>query len=475
MLRNRYAQVALTYTRPFPLRVWAVLTAAYIGWILWLREANYQVQTTMLLLGTTLAAWVGPMIAAHAKEQLADSRSRLTPGFRAPHLLVAALFFAAGVIGLAWFVVARLHQLPTVIGWPTAEASQAGLLSVVLPAAVLLALMSHTQSPVLIITILGVMGFSIFTLRPPIVRLIAGDFPVTANVIIALCLATLAGLWWRLARMHEEMFEYWRSESFNNLSIRVAMTGDRHYCRIAAAETGWLTESLRAAHRLDALANIFAAPFWARVRHWRLVIGHGQVNWISSVAIAAVFLIIHLIFNDGSKGFDMGMLIVMPAILSLTAPIMGTGFIWPQRWFMLASESLRPAQSRAAFFREQFAAMAVEVATLWFWFTLGAFLVPLILRPALVFTPSVAGALLLIAAAQVWLFGASVWLLRLRLNLFVNALAVILIVAAAGILLAVQVGEDPRAPSPLAAPVVLLIGLLVTADAYRRWLKTDLG
>ena len=474
MSRSRHVEIALTYTRPFLLRIWAALAAAFVIWVMCLRDANYQERCSVLMLGASLAGWIGPTIVAHAKEQLADARARLTPKYVAPHLLIAALAFIVTVAGMTWLTVARLHQLPEVLGWPSVAVTVSGLLAVVMLAATALSLMSHTQSPALVVLVIVAVGFSISLLRGMYQRVIAGDFPGVAIAIIAICAATLAGLWWRLGVMREEMFEFWRTESFNSVRTRVMMTGDRFYRRAAAGETGWLTEYLRAADRLDRLGSVFAAPFWERVAHWRMAIGHGRATWVVAAPIAACFFTLHAFFCDGSKNSEQGLLIVMPTVISLTGTIMATGLIWPNRWFMLPLESLRPAASRATFFREQGLAMAIEMASLWVWFTIGAFAPALVLRPQLILTSQMASVLVLLAASQVWLFGASVWLLRLRLSWFINFLAIILIVAGVGHVVAIQAGDDLRTPSPYAAPVVFIAGILAAADGYRRWLKTDL-
>src|SRR5439155_19174048 len=119
LLTNRYAQIALTYTRPWYMRLWA----AFIGWfalasLIFSRKADYAGQIAYLTIGGTIAAWGGAIIAGHAKEQLADARARLTPHFRAPHLIVAALVFIVGAVGFSAFIVLPLRQSPPPPRWP---------------------------------------------------------------------------------------------------------------------------------------------------------------------------------------------------------------------------------------------------------------------------------------------------------------------------------------------------------------------
>src|SRR5216110_2029793 len=150
---NRYAQVALTYTRPWYMRLWA----AFIGWfvlasLIFSRKADYAGQIAYLTIGGTIAAWGGAIIAGHAKEQLADARARLTPAFRAPHLIVAALVFIAGAIGFSAFIVFRLHQSPLAPGWPAVSTTTSGFIALVLLAAAAMAWSTHLQSATFIFT-----------------------------------------------------------------------------------------------------------------------------------------------------------------------------------------------------------------------------------------------------------------------------------------------------------------------------------
>src|SRR5690242_19049335 len=117
---SRYGQSALTYTRPWYMRLWG----AFIAWfvvasIVFQKKIDYGGQIAYLLIGGTVAAWGGAIIAGHLKEQLADARARVTPGFVAPHLVVALLVFVAGVIGFASFAVAQIHGIPFGAGLPT--------------------------------------------------------------------------------------------------------------------------------------------------------------------------------------------------------------------------------------------------------------------------------------------------------------------------------------------------------------------
>src|SRR5690349_11299433 len=128
-MRNRYAEVALTYTKPWPLRFWAVMATITIVWdlgLLVVAKPSSAAQMTMLLMGGLVAAWIGAMIAAHAKEQLADPRAALTPNFRQPHLVVSAVMFLALAVGLPLALAAAQEPMEWSPVWP------AGYLALVL-------------------------------------------------------------------------------------------------------------------------------------------------------------------------------------------------------------------------------------------------------------------------------------------------------------------------------------------------------
>jgi hypothetical protein len=181
---------------------------------------------------------------------------------------------------------------------------------------------------------------------------------------------------------------------------------------------------------------------------------------------------------DHTRGTQQGLLVIVPAILSMAAPVLVATAGWSQRWFVIGTESLRPVASRGTFLREQAAAKAIELAKLWFWFTIGAFVPGLVLRPAWILSIPIAAALLLILAAQVFLFSIAVWMLQLRLSWFVHFGTTVTALIACGILLAWQIGNEKqeilRTPSPLWAGLFIVLGAVILLDAHRRWLKTDL-
>ena len=475
---NKFLQIALTYTCPLPLRIWAVCFIAFAIWLLCVREMNYGLQMAILMIGGMLAAFLGATIPAHAKEQLADARSSLTPHYRAPHLIVAAIFFVAGLGGVVAFTMWRYHQVPRTTGWITVDATFTGLLAITLFWAAALSWMSHYQ---LLKIIFVVIGLGVFSATPPGLwfnsDILSGHSPVLAYAIIAIATAAMIALWWRLAVMHEEMHEYFRLEQLNT-RLRVQMTGDRFFRRASAAETGPTTDWMSRTALLDRVGNMFNASFWRRVQHWRLVTGIGRISMLAPILVALTVLAAVVTDERGRTKDDDDFLLHFPMVIGLVLPIITAGAGLPRRWYMLATESLRPA-TREQYLREHGAAFAVELAITWAWATVGGYLPTLIFKPELFLTYTFVACVLLTAAAQVWFFAVAIWLLRWRGSLFSMGIAFGLVCLGTLAIVAKQFEAGPRidltrGPSPLLALALVIAGLVVAYDAYRRWMVTDL-
>src|SRR5690349_5660130 len=115
---SRHVQIVRAYFTPWPARLWVIFVVAFATFTFCVRSANYPAQFAILMLGGALAAWAGPVIAAEAKEHFADPRSHLTPGYRGPHLLVAAMIFLLGTVGIGAFTFFQFARIPTTFGWP---------------------------------------------------------------------------------------------------------------------------------------------------------------------------------------------------------------------------------------------------------------------------------------------------------------------------------------------------------------------
>ena len=479
-MRSRYVQIALTYTKPWPLRVWAVVTLLALLWmfVIWFSATmdygpyvhnpsfpRSSSQVAMLMLGGLLAAWAAAMVVAHLKEQLADPRAALTPGYRPPHLLVGAVAFLTLVIAFVWIVfVLATPQLWDEVWWP-------GYLALVLVAATALAAMTHFQSPLSVLLLMLLVTPIWFdggrTMLNDTVR---GRSVELGYIILAVAVAALVALWWRLALLHAEMPEYARTTG-PGFRLRVQMTGDPGFRRENAAGTGALEAWVRGADRLDEVANVAAAGFWQRVRHWRIVIGLGRTPIFVALVLGMwSFVMPHL--AGGMR--DKHSRVVLPVMLSVLLPGIIVAAVWPRRWYTLADESLRPA-SRRQFVREQGAAMAMELAVNWFTLTAALVAAAVLLEQSVIRLAPLWRALPLIVAAQILMFGIIVWVMRYRsgwlvvVPIFLAMFTGLIVVVVGGALSELNSAQ----PLLIAAGIVAAAGVAITFDAYRRWLVTE--
>jgi hypothetical protein len=207
------------------------------------------------------------------------------------------------------------------------------------------------------------------------------------------------------------------------------------------------------------------------VRHWRLVIGLGRMPFFVA-CVLAVWLFVLPFLAGGAR--DKHGRVVLAICLSVLVPGLVVASIWPRRWFVLADESLRPA-SRRQFVREQGAAMAVELALTWLVITVGTFAAALLYDPSTMLASPLWRALPVTAAGQLLTFGVIVWVLRYRSGWLVIVPIFLATVVGLGVLIVGGTLAEREAIGPMlkAAAIFATVGLVITADAYRRWLATE--
>ncbi len=475
-MRNRYAQIALTYTDRWSMRAWLILTAMLVAWLALTRQANFSERLPMLMLGGTACVFAATIVTSQVKEQIADPRSALTPGFRTPHLIVGGVLLTATTLGLASYIAWRSAHIEGGFGWPALRIWPPGYVAIVMISAAAMAWMGYLQSPPFIFCVMALGAVFVMPISEPLNwQTISGRAPVTACVMLALALASLIALWWRMALLNEEMREYHRLDSFSP-NLKLSMTGDRFYRRSAAAEVGWFNEWLRGAGRIDRARNVLGASLMRRAAHWRLAISFARANPLFGALFGMMLLVMDYFGGLHEGKGEQGVLIAVPILIGLVVPMLIAGCTWPRRWYTLAQDALRPA-TRRQFLAEQGAAMGWELMSLWFWITVGALLPTIWYRPHWLLSATTLAMLALTAAEQVLLFAVFVWIARYRGTLFFTWTLTLLAVAAAGFLFVHEIGHADdrlRIPSPLVIAAVLVVALPVLVDAYRRWLRTDL-
>ena len=479
-IHSRHLQIARAYFTPWPTRLWVILVIAFATFTLCMRSANYPAQFAILMLGGSLAAWAGPVIAAQAKEHFADARSHLTPGYRRPHLLVSAVIFLFATVGIASFTFYQFRRIPSdAPWWPGFQITLHGYLAAVLVPAVLLAWMAHTQSPIFIFgTMIAAAAAFVTPAQQVTFGVLGSEYPILSYGLLIAALAGLFLLGWRLAKLNEEMFEYHRIDPVQMRGRRMA-TGDRQLRRSAAVEAGGLSAYLRAAWRFDQpQPSVFAAGFFRRALHWRFVTSPARGNVILSIAVAVVLLMLYALIPDHEKGTKLGIFGAVGAGCGAILPVLMAATYWPNRWLNLGGESLLPSRSRAVFLREQMTAMAIDVLSLWFWFSLGVLADILIMEPRWLLLPQAIPLVLLSLAGQFWFFGLMIWVVRMRVGFLATFFAFMGELLITIIFLAWQLDapkhQPMRTPSPLLSAAMATAGVILTLDAYRRWRLMDL-
>ena len=178
---NPYVQVALTYPR----RWWSISNSLTFFCIFFAAIVSCTVgrASTSIAFAIALIAFcvIGPSIALalHMRQQFADSRSHLMPGFRRVHATVATVVI---------LIVAVL--LPAAVSWLVGLRS-AGLVAVVLlllSAVLWLVLLAPARLSVLLAVSLGIGYVASFTepVSATLVQFVQGGFePLAVALLIA--------------------------------------------------------------------------------------------------------------------------------------------------------------------------------------------------------------------------------------------------------------------------------------------------
>ena len=482
MSKNPYAQVALTYIRrPFASWIAAVFIIGVFGFYIfglcnllrlppmrdeavqWVGISNFGNVMTLPRMMTSLlmgAAIFAISVAIHIKDQFAESRSHLIPNFRGAHLMIAA------AVTLIFAVVA-----PSLVAWMThlRSVGLAALITLVFGLMFWSVLMQSVWM-ILLLPIQIAISFSEST-QIALALIVSGRFEAQAVGLLAVgaALIFLTGL--RLARLDEDMPAY-------HSPMRAGWAGRYQMSGQTQAGAGILPRALQDRFMENNMARWTnharraSASSWSRVCRWQVGMLTGWTAWLLPIVLLFFFAItVWMIGHDLQKAGAVFPLMM----LSMMLPGMFWGSIWRGRIPMLGRELLLPVD-RPSYVRQLGMAVAVNQLQLMAGMSIGTtFWIFLTARQSLSFT-NLAFVLGIFTLLQPWFFGVGVWFLRYR-NLGMQM---------GGFIGAVYVSMIPAAlyaaPGPLdiwrysalpVAGIVALLGLLITYDAYRRWLVAD--
>jgi hypothetical protein len=276
----------------------------------------------------------------------------------------------------------------------------------------------------------------------------------------------------RLVRLNEEMPAY-RAGRLLGLDerqrTRQAWSSEK---RLLRGLTDWTNE--RDMARLTRMARRAPESWWSRVCRWQvgMVAGWSLWVWIASVlvfAFATTWLM--SIWEPNPASAFLGMASFVVFVPPVGATVSGVF------QFKSGSTLLLPVERRS-YIRQ--VGVALALSHFQFWAGLMAVLLVWWLLIASPPSPFVllANLLAFSAAFQVVLFGAVAWTARYRSKASLIFVLSVLFVASMG----AQMGLVSLSPSFPAqtlrvamaiACINVLVGLLITLDAYRRWLKAD--
>lgn len=476
---NPYVEVALTYIRrPFASRPRGLMAASFACGLVAMSLADrLEVLRDSGFIQLLLLCSVFISLTMHIQRQFVDSRAHLVPRFRRVHATVAAgaAFIAAAVI-------------PTLLSW-LAGSYCIGLVAVavLLFGAILWAAARRAAWPYGAI-VLGCMAFCCTDWGTAYLRAILNgqlEPYAAAILVLGILITVVAGI--QLVRLREETWNddsalQWEWDWDWNQRTRQGW-GDEG--RGSSRVRNWIRERQMA--RLTRLARHAQQSWWARVCRWQVGMVSGSAFWLWILAVVAIVPVVSWWMRSGASrpaavmvGTTTLILIFLPAMLTLVGVLQ-----WRQ--FQLRHESLLPVR-RTSYIRQVFAAAALSQFQLWAGMSVVLVLWWLLIGPRPFHYALLGGALAFSAAFQVAIFGVAVWSARYRSpspspSPGPAVLLSVLLAFVFGALVALRMAWTRywtvEQPGPLPpevlwiAGILAVFGLLITGDAYRRWLTAE--
>ncbi len=470
-----YARIAGNYFKPLGFRIAYAIVALWAVLAAWRESLAHDLRvlfpTPILAFFVILPTiFLADMGIVYLKEQLATWQSSLTPHYRRPHLIVGAFFVAIIVLGLPVLFnrIVGIELFPT-IALCAVGASVAGWLA-------------FDPSIKTILVFFGTLALFCFPQvqhKLGLMMQYPESFARTILLMLAGSIALFAWIWWQLSRLREEMPQY----RGGTMAMRQApVTALPPYMQI-----GWL----------DALAGIIARyPAWrirarsaepvdsmlSTVQHRRLISAGGWVPWrlgaLWALALLAMLSCINLAFDEQHRMKFVDIAPIVFIISMPAAPII-TSSLWMRRGAMLPYELSLPT-SRRSFTRQTLLAFAWDHLSCWIGATIACIAILCVAnyqfddRSLWAFEWSDAAVgILFFLSGQLAAMGLIAWTLRFRSTL----LSIFTMIIASALTLPPLLIEG-RSGITSQRMVIAIVGfsvagLVVFADAYRRWLRAN--
>ena len=486
---QRFRLIALTYfTRTFLLLMFAVyallplpfLLAAYgliprplspaIRFLVYQETDQFAERFGMLFSTVSWLGFVAFFVGAHLKQQFANPRARLLPGFAGSHLSVVMVLFATL---LAWVVLLAWGALGMSLLGCAAIAIHVGALGLWMgcrPSLLVFGLLN--------VTVLGSVISAVG--RGLLMEIATGAEPILAMLLISAHVVSLVVLMNHLTWLSEDDPDYANVLPLNAWDLRA--TSQRAFQRTMLAND----------NRSMAVLNAMELSAGAVLDRATAVPATTPRQRIALFALGEIYLPAPFSLNQYVIGPATSVLILMGGLyLFPTSMVMDfpssfvIGFavffawirwmIWLLRWPRLGYESLRPV-SRHEWVWENGVTIAKSVALN----HVATALIPLpivaVLLPDALSAPTLWRLLIWSTACQVLVFGAFAWLTSYGSTWLLMICACI-----AGVTLLILTLTFMSAKLELNLPTIIglsvgtaVLGVIVTRQAMKRWCRMDL-
>lgn len=410
-------------------------------------------------------AYVAFFFGAHLKQQFANPRARLMPGFAGPHLVVSMLIFVTTVV---WAV------LPAV-GSPSV--SVLGFSAIALHLGALALRLGCSPDPVGTAVLFATIGLPMTSVGRALAAEIAiGAEPFLAIAMISAHVASLALLLNHLMKLDEDDLDYSKVQTFNVWDLRAST--QRNFQRNVSLSNNWML-NLIAGSAAARLERVTSAP--ATTPHQRAALFGLGDNWPSPVwqnqIIIGLMEVVVLLTGgrnpiQSSQSFRMAMFMPMCMLCSL---MLSPWMAWMQRWARLGYESLRPVSRRDWAWENGIVIAKTVILNQALAIVMQVLIVALFL-PQFLTDPVLWEALIWFTGCQVLMFGICAWVTSYGSILLMS----MVMGGCFGLLVAAPIGASAIQDGwgfPLMACLSLvasIIGVGVSRLAFKRWCQMDL-
>jgi hypothetical protein len=396
------------------------------------------------------------LLSAHVVQQFADSRARLMPGFGRAHATIAAV--AALAIGVL---------LPAMFTWIAGYRS-VGLVAV---AMVLLGTIfwQNLSQAAWIQRLLGVAwGAAIISAveKDAVQRFVLGQSELMAMGLLAFGIViTLLGAV-RLLRLNEDMPTYrrvvqWLRKAASETTGETSTDESERPSRLSE----WVADRQMAS--LTRHARQASVSRWSQICRWQVGMISGWQVWPWILVMVPLFLL--------RAGFDKAQLVLVLLLLVLL-PATVNLFTLAPRTHAMRHELCMPV-ARKTYLWQLGAAAALSHLQLWLRISAAAVLCWVLAagwRPAYA---DIARVLAFAGLFQVWFFGVGVWWAApYYFCSMLGAVTRIIIIVTHFLIPFAWIPLEETGWQSFQLPVAVLFaifGVLLTYDAYRRWLVAD--